>query len=206
MLAQGVGVNRPGAFAEYIVLPVSNIWKHNPKVPLEIAAKGVGVETGAASVLARIGELDQAKRLTDDIAKRFPLDALEQEVTIAGIQALAQMHRGNPARAVELLQASLPYELGEYAGLTPAYERGEAFLQMREGKEAEQEFQKIIDHRGVDPFDFPLAKLGQARACALQGDKAKARARYDDFFALWKDADPDVPLLKSAKAEYGKLQ
>ena len=169
-------------------------------------SKGGDVEAAAASALARAAEPGQAKGLADDLDKRFPLFTLRQKLDIPSIRALVEMHRGNPARAVELLQSSLPYELGEYAGLTPAYERGEAFLQMREGKEAAQEFQKIIDHRGVDPFDFPLAKLGQARAYALQGDKANARARYDDFFALWKDADPDVPILKAARAEYGKLQ
>ena len=169
-------------------------------------SKGLLVEVSAASTLARIGELDRASALANDIDKRFPLATYQQKLDLPGIRALVEIHRGNPARAVELLQASLPYELGEYAGLTPAYERGEAFLQMREGKKAELEFQKIVDHRGIDPFDFPLAKLGLARSYALQGDNDKARAGYDDFFALWKDADPDVPILKEAKTEYAKLQ
>jgi len=117
-----------------------------------------------------------------------------------------EIRRSNPGHAVELLQASLPYEQGEYAGLTPAYVRGEAFLQMRDGSRAAKEFQKILDHRGLAPFDFPLATLSLARAYVLSGDTTKARAAYQDFLALWKDADPDVPILKQAKAEYAKLQ
>jgi tetratricopeptide (TPR) repeat protein len=106
---------------------------------------------------------------------------------------------------VELLQPALQYELGEFANLTPAYERGEAYLQMFDGKKAAEEFQKIVDHRGIDPFDYPLANLGLARAYALQGDAAKARVKYQDFFSQWKDADPDIPLLKQSQAEYAKL-
>jgi eukaryotic-like serine/threonine-protein kinase len=121
------------------------------------------------------------------------------------IFALLEIHRGNPAHAVELLQSSLRYELGENAGLGPAYVRGEAYLQMRDGKQAAPEFQKILDHRGLDPFDFPLATLGLARAQSLQSDSASARSKYQDFFALWKDADSDIPILKQAKAEYEKL-
>ena len=84
--------------------------------------------------------------------------------------------------------------------------RGEAFLQVRKGSKAAQEFQKILDHRGIDPFDFPLATLGLARAYVLQGDIAKARTKYQDFFSLWKNADPDVPILNRAKEEYAKLR
>jgi Tfp pilus assembly protein PilF len=106
---------------------------------------------------------------------------------------------------VELLQPALQYELGEAAGLTPAYERGEAYLQMHDGKKAAEEFQKIVDHPGIDAFDFPLANFGLARAYALEGDSGKARVKYQDFFSQWKDADPDVPLLKQSQAEYAKL-
>jgi predicted Zn-dependent protease len=90
--------------------------------------------------------------------------------------------------------------LGEVALLAPAYVRGEAYLQMHDGKNAAEEFQKILDHRGVDPFDFPLATLGLARAYAMQGDTAKAKAAYQDFLTLWKDAEPDIPILKEAKS------
>jgi tetratricopeptide (TPR) repeat protein len=168
-------------------------------------SKGVGVETGAAATLARTNELAQAKTIAENLKKQFPLSTFRNTVDIPIILALAEIRRGNPTHAVELLQTSLPYELGESAGLTPAYVRGEAYLQMHEGSKAGNEFQKILDHRGIDPFDFALANLGLARAYVLQKDTAKARIKYQDFFALWKDADPDIPVLKKAKAEFAKL-
>jgi tetratricopeptide (TPR) repeat protein len=167
---------------------------------------GPGVEYAAACALARAGDLPQAQTLANDLARRYPLNVLRKKIDVPTILAVVEIRRGNPARAVELLQAALPYELGEYAGLTPAYVRGEAHLQMREGGKAGEEFQKLLVHRGSDPFDYGLATLGLARSYALQKDPAKARARYQDFFALWKDADPDIPILKQAKAEYAKLQ
>jgi eukaryotic-like serine/threonine-protein kinase len=167
---------------------------------------GTSVEYSAAYALARASELAQAKGLADDLAKRFPLSTFRNKVDIPVILALVENHLGKPAQAVELLQACSRYELGEYAALAPVYVRGEAYLQMHEGKKAAEEFQKIRDYRGVDPFDFPLANLGSARAYAMEGDSAKAKAAYQDFFALWKDADPDIPALKQAKAEYAKLQ
>ena len=90
----------------------------------------------------------------------------------------------------------------------PMYVRGEAYLHLQDGAKAAAEYQKILDHRGIDPTSplYTLARLGSGRAYALQGDKAKAKAAYQDFFAAWKDADPDVPILKEAKAEYAKLQ
>jgi tetratricopeptide (TPR) repeat protein len=106
------------------------------------------------------------------------------------------------------LQATTPYELGVVQGLLPIYIRGQAYLQAKRGADAAAEFQKIIDHRGIDS-SFPvhsLAKLGLGRAYAMTGDSAKARAAYQDFLALWKDADPDVPILQQAKAEYEKLR
>lgn len=154
------------------------------------------------------GELAGAKTIADDLKKQFPLSTLRNAVDIPVIFALVEIRRGNSAHAVEILQASQPYELGEYAGLTPAYVRGEAYLQLREGRRAAEEFQKILDHRGLDPFDMPLATLGLGRAYVFQGDTTKARSAYQDFFALWKDADPDpdIPILKQGKAEYAKLQ
>jgi eukaryotic-like serine/threonine-protein kinase len=171
-----------------------------------LLSQGSGVQLATAIALARVGDVAQAQSAADKLAKQFPTGTFVQRLSVPSILALIEMQRGNPARAVELLQPSMPYELGETAGLTPAYERGEAYLQMREGKKAAEEFQKIVDHRGIDPFDFPLANLGLARAYTLQGDTAKARVKYQDFFSLWKDADPDVPILKQARAEYAKLQ
>ena len=109
-----------------------------------------------------------------------------------------------------MLQAAIPYELGEWglASLYPAYVRGEAYLAARQGREAAVEFQKILDHRGIvisDPIGA-LAHLQLGKAYALSGDKTKAKNAYQDFLTLWKDADPDIPILKEAKAEYAKLQ
>src|ERR1700746_640061 len=118
---------------------------------------------------------------------------------------LALSHK-NPAKAIELLGVMSPYELGT-PRLLPIYERGQAYLMLHNGSAAAAEFQKVIDHPGL-VREFPvgaLAHLGVARAYALQGDTAKSRAAYQDFLTLWKDADPDIPVLKQAKVEYAKL-
>jgi len=120
--------------------------------------------------------------------------------------AIALSHK-NPAKAIELLRVVSSYELGT-PRLLPIYERGQAYLVLHNGSGAAAEFQKVIDHPGI-VREFPvgaLAHLGLARAYSLQGDTAKARAAYQAFLALWKDADPDIPILKQAKAEYAKLQ
>jgi hypothetical protein len=123
------------------------------------------------------------------------------------------LERKDPNRAIELLKDTSTIELGQAPSslnifLCPAYIRGEAYLMLHDGNRATAEFQKFIDHRGV-VVNFPwgaLARLGLARAYALQGDTAKAKAAYQDFLTLWKDADPDVPILIAAKAQYSKLQ
>jgi hypothetical protein len=123
------------------------------------------------------------------------------------------LERKDPNRAVELLMAASTIELSSATAdltifLCPVYIRGEAYLMLHDGNRAAAEFQKFIDHRGV-VMNFPwgaLARLGLARAYAMQGDTAKAKTAYQDFLTLWKDADPDIPILKEAKAEYAKLQ
>ena len=120
------------------------------------------------------------------------------------------IQKNQPQQAVALLEPALPYELGSgpaSANLIPPYYRGEAYLKMGDGAKALAEFQKIVTHRGVDLFSlfYPLAQLGSARAYVLQKDAAHARTAYQDFFATWKDADPDVPILKQAKSEYAAL-
>jgi hypothetical protein len=114
------------------------------------------------------------------------------------------MERKDPKRAVELLKAE-PDNLGI---LTPIYVRGEAYLALSNGEQAATEFQKFIDHRGavINSLEGALARLGLARAYAMQGDTVKAKAAYQDFLTLWKDADPDIPILIAAKAEHAKLQ
>jgi serine/threonine protein kinase/predicted Zn-dependent protease len=171
-----------------------------------IISKGIGIENAVAFTLARTGDVAQAKNIADDLKKQFPSSTFRNTLDIPLILALLEIHHGNAAHAIELLQPSLRYEFGENAALGPAYVRGEAYLQLHDGKQAASEFQKILDHRGLDPFDFPLATLGLARAQSLQGDSSTARSKYQDFFALWKDADPDIPIFKQAKVEYAKLQ
>jgi eukaryotic-like serine/threonine-protein kinase len=170
------------------------------------------VRVMAALALARAGDMVGAEKLAAELDRTFPLGTLMQRYWLPSIRAAVAMERKDLNRAVELLEATSAIELGTptnlSVGLVPVYVRGEAYLALGDGDRAAAEFQKFIDHRGVIAH-FPwgaLARLGLARAYALQGDNANARAAYDDFLTLWKDADPDIPLLKQAKAEYAKLQ
>ena len=134
---------------------------------------------------------------------------------LPALRARIALNHGDPARAIELLEDARVYEMGvprcsihgSLGALYPIYVRGEAYLAAHRGIEAAAEFQKILDHRGVvlaDPIGA-LAHLQQGRAFAMSGDKPKAKAAYQDFLALWKDADPDIPVLKQAKVEFDKL-
>ncbi len=171
-----------------------------------------GPESLAAFVLARAGDSKQAEKLADDLSRRFPLDTLVGAVGVPSIRAAIELDRKRPERAIELLRPAVPYELGSSffvpLRLVPIYLRGLAYLQARDGPSAAAEFQRILDHRSVDPTNpyCTLAKLGLARARALAGDAAAARLAYEDFLAAWKDADSNLPLLKQARAEYGKLR
>ena len=185
---------------------------------LEIAnSKDVGY--GAAFALALSGDSSQSQALTEDLSRRFPEDTRVQFIYAPTLRALLALNRGQPSKAVELLQTAIPYEGGipteggsEFllgaGNLYPAYVRGLAYLAAHQGVEAEAEFQKILDHRGVvlsDPIGA-LAHLQLGRAYALSGDKTKARSAYQDFLVVWRHADPDIPIFKQAKAEYAKLQ
>ena len=170
------------------------------------------VQAIAALALARAGDTAGAEKQAAELDKAFLLDTLVQRYWLPTIRAGVALERQDPNRAIELLKAASTVELGSPANLTiflsPAYLRGEAYLMLRDGNRAAAEFQKFIDHRGL-VVNFPwaaLARLGLARAYALQGNTAKARAAYQDFLTLWKDADSDIPILKEAKAEYGKLK
>jgi eukaryotic-like serine/threonine-protein kinase len=169
------------------------------------------VQFGAALALAISGDGARAQALADDLEKRFPEDTVVRFGYLPVIRARIALNQGNPAQAIELLQTAGPYELGAsrllFGALYPIYMRGEAHLAAHQGAEAAVEFQKILDHRGIvgsDPIGA-LAHLQLGRALVLAGDKAKAKAAYDDFFTLWKEADPDVPILKRARAEYQAL-
>lgn len=124
------------------------------------------------------------------------------------VKAQPALHRADPTLAIELLRATAPYELGAAARLFPVYVRGLASLAARKGPEAAQEFQKIIEHREIvqNALIGALAHLQLGRAYAIQGDTAKAKTAFQDFFTLWKDAEADIPVLKQAKAEYSKLK
>jgi serine/threonine protein kinase/tetratricopeptide (TPR) repeat protein len=162
----------------------------------------------AGLALARSGDLPQASMLADELTRRFPTDTYQREISIPEIRATIEMNRNNPAKAVELLEPTKAFQTGWIAVMLPNYMRGEAYLQLRQWKEAAAEFQQVIDHHGVcQAFAHcALARLQLGRARALSGDNAAARAAYQDFFALWKDADPNIPILKEAKSEYGRLQ
>jgi tetratricopeptide (TPR) repeat protein/predicted Ser/Thr protein kinase len=177
-------------------------------------SRGRDVQYGAALALALAGDAAQAEALADDLAKRFTEDTLVQFNYLPTIHAQVALIRKDHLKAVEVLQLTASYELGTPTdrvspALYPVYVRGQAYLAAHQGSESASEFQKILDHRGVavnEPIGA-LAHLGLARAYALQGDTAKAgtSAAYQDFLTLWKDADPDIPILKDAKAEYAKL-
>ena len=165
----------------------------------------------AAVTLALTGDATGAQALVDELEKRWPQGTQVKRLLAPTVAAAIELHRKNPSHAILLLQATAPFELAElggYAGLSPIHLRGQAYLQMGAGKQATTEFQKIVDHRGVALFSpyHGLARLGLAHGYALQGDVANARKSYEEFFTLWKDADPDIPILKQAKAEYAKLQ
>jgi tetratricopeptide (TPR) repeat protein len=191
------------------------------------------VRAVAALALARAGDTAVAEKLAAELDKAFPLDTRVQRYWLPTIRAGVALERQDPNRAIELLKVAGTFELGEITQLTkflcPAYVRGQAYLMLHDGNRAAEEFQKFIDQRGL-VVNFPwgaLARLGLARAYALEAGVgaglvpaqghplgaplqpdalAKARAAYHDFLTLWKDADPNVPILKEAKAEYAKLQ
>ena len=158
--------------------------------------------------LALCGETSRAQSLADELVKRNPKDTFVNATWLPTIQAALEIKRGNTEQAIQLLQVARRFEMGYLVQAKPAYVRGLAYLRAGAGTEAMAEFQKIIDHRGVVAVSalYPLAHLGLARAAALTGDTAKSRKAYEDFFALWKDADPDIPILQQARQEYDKLK
>jgi DNA-binding winged helix-turn-helix (wHTH) protein/Tfp pilus assembly protein PilF len=163
-------------------------------------------QTAAALALALAGDTEHAEKLTAVLNENFPLDTGVQRMWVPTTRAAIALSHKKPAKAIELLRVVSSYELGT-PRLLPIYERGRAYLMIHNGSAAAAEFQKLIDHPGI-VREFPLgalAHLGVARAYALQGDTAKSRAAYQDFLTLWKDADPDIPVLKQAKVEYAKL-
>ena len=152
------------------------------------------------------GDAGEAQKLADEQKRRYPTATLVKVYSEPIIRAAIALQRDRADQAIEFLNAALPYE-GGYAGFWPNYLRGQAYLRLRHGTQAAAEFQKILDHRGWDPASpmYPLAYLGLARALSLAGDVAGSRKSYQDFFAIWKDADADLPILLDAKREYELL-
>jgi hypothetical protein len=191
---------------------------------LKLAPASQGVESEASLAFAMGGDSARAESLAQDLGKRFPLDTQMQSLWLPAIQAQVELNRKNPAYAVNALQAASPMELGAIpvgnnaSCLYHVYVRGEAYLAAGNGSAAAADFQKILDHNGIvlNCWTGALAHLGVARANALQARtsqvadanaaRSRALAAYKDFLTLWKDADPDIPILKQAKIEYAKLQ
>ncbi len=165
----------------------------------------------AAYVLARAGDGSRSQKLVEELAREYPTETLLNAVWLPVARATNQIRGNQPGPAVDTLEAAAPYEMGSPpngASYWPMYVRGEGYLRLHNGAKAATEYRKILDRHGIDPTSplYLLSRLGLGRAYALQGDSAKAKAAYQDFFAAWKDADPDVPVLKEAKTEYTKLQ
>src|SRR6201993_303337 len=191
---------------------------------LKLAPNSQAVQVEAALAFAMAGDTSRADLLAQDLNKRYPLGTQMQGLWLPAIQAQLALNRKNPTLALTTLQAASTIELGQIGWvwnlscLYPTYIRGEAYLAAGQGKEAATEFQKILDHSGIvwNCWTGALAHLGVARANARQArtsqgadaDAARVRAlaAYKDFLTLWKDADPDIPILIAAKAEYAKLQ
>ena len=191
---------------------------------LKLTPASQGVESEAGLAFAMAGDTARAESLAQDLGKRFPLDTQMQSLWLPAIQAQVALNKKNPAAALNALQAASAIELGlipfvaNISCLYHVYVRGEAYLAAGQGSAAAAEFQKILDHSGIvwNCWTGALARLGVARANALQAktsqgadaDAARVRAlaAYKDFLTLWKDADPEIPILKEAKAEYAKLR
>ena len=176
-------------------------------------SSGRDVKVFAALTLARIGEVARSKAIVEELEKSYPSYTVLKVYWLPTIEAAMELNANNSSQVTVLLEAAAPYELGEPPPLQvgtmyPVYIRGQAQLMAHNGTAAATEFQKFLDHRGI-ALNFPLgalAHLGLARSYALSGDTVKAKTAYNDFFTLWKDADPDIPILQQAKAEYAKLQ
>jgi len=179
---------------------------------IQLSQGGRYVRGAAALSLAIAGNVAQAQEIADALAKEFPRDTFVNVYWLPAVRALIEINRHNPAKAVEMLRAIQGYDQGApYPSIAPMiifYLRGYAYLAAGGNKEAAAEFQAILDRPGIvlNSPHSSLAHLGLGRALAASGEKEKARTAYQDFLALWKDADPDIPILKQAKAEYAKLQ
>jgi tetratricopeptide (TPR) repeat protein len=159
-----------------------------------------------AKALGGAGEAAEAEALAEEKDRLLPDDTRNQKMCLPEIRSIVERERGNAVKAADLLAPAMQYEQGTATDIP--YERAQAYLAAGEGAKAAPEFEKIIDHRGWVDWELfaPLAQLGLARAYAMQGNHEDSHKAYDDFFTTWRDADPDIPILKQAKAEYAKLK
>jgi eukaryotic-like serine/threonine-protein kinase len=160
--------------------------------------------------LARSGRTDEAERLADEVSQEAPLDTAVQRYLVPTVRAAIKLQKHDPAAAIDLLRDTVQYDLAStqsFDFLYPAYIRGLAYLESGDGRSAAGEFQKLIDNPGLSwgYINGPLARLQLGRAQRLMGDNASVRKSYEEFLNIWKDADPDLPVYRQAKAEYAKL-
>jgi eukaryotic-like serine/threonine-protein kinase len=162
----------------------------------------------AARALALSGQIREAQAIADKLLQEHPSDTLLTAIAVPEIRAASQLVNGHAEEALNILESAKAFEFGSYARLLPSYLRGMALIQLRKGAEAEVEFNRLLEHRGVEPASIicHLSQLGLARAYSLQSQTTNARMSYEKLFTLWKDADPDIPILIAAKAEYTKLK
>jgi predicted Zn-dependent protease len=170
-----------------------------------------GPRSFAAEQLALNGDVAKATEIMNGLSQKFPQDEHLRVLNQPMVAAAVALQKNKPEEAVADLEPVRPYELGSgpnAVGFGGNYLRGQAYLKLRDGQKAAAEFQRILDHRGVNAWDpeYPLSHLQLARAYVLEGDAGKARTAYQDFFAAWKDADADLPVLRDAKAEYEKVK
>jgi tetratricopeptide (TPR) repeat protein len=174
------------------------------------ASQDRGTRSIVMTALAQTGDAARSQKIAEELVHQNPTDTMLNKVDVPVAQAISDLQRNQPEQTVTRLETAASYEFGSgpnSAGYGINYIRGEAYLRMKDGAKAAAEYQKILDHRGTDPLDvtYNLSHLGLGRAYALQGNTAAAKSAYQDFFAAWKDADPELPVLRQAKAEYDKL-
>jgi eukaryotic-like serine/threonine-protein kinase len=176
------------------------------KLAFQLAPHLVEERADAAVILARAGDTVRAEAIVQELSKQLPLDTLLNNFKLAAVRAVIAMNHNDSAHAIEALQSAIPYDFSDESGVT-LYYRGLAYLQQHSGKEAASEFHKILDHptSPLSPY-LPLARLGLGRALTLTGEMDRSRRAYDEFFAHWKNADPDIPILRQAKSEYATLK
>jgi predicted Zn-dependent protease len=209
-LAEGMGLAEYSAHMR-LTEAVTEAWYGNPQRAAEAAeaalsiSRSLTVEQRAARILAETGKEDSALALASESAKRVPTDTFTQSVLLPVLRAVIELRHGNAERAIELMETARPYD-----GARPGIRRvlGQAYLQAGRARDAVQEFTEILELRPIDPTNpvFSVVRLDLARAYAHAGDTTASRRAYQDFLALWSEADADVPILKQARDEYARLQ